>query len=184
MKKSDLINGLVVTLRLGEECLVVGSMLIKNNFRFNMHLDNFNEDLTHKEHKHLDIVKVQQLNKECVLWERKEIDWSKVPVDTKVLVRNSEKESWRKRYFAKYINGKYVCYASGTTSWSDEKTKSMTTWKYCELLEEPEREVTYKELKKEYLDFMEPEVYGYDCDEEEIECLTEWLLNNYNVTRK
>ena len=31
---------------------------------------------------------------------------------------------------------------------------------------------------------MEPESNGYDCDEQEIECLTEWLLDNYNVTRR
>ena len=32
------------------------------------------------------------------------VDWSKVAVDTPILVRDSEEESWRKRYFAKYEN--------------------------------------------------------------------------------
>ena len=30
------------------------------------------------------------------------VDWNKVAVDTPILVRDSEEEAWRKRYFAKY----------------------------------------------------------------------------------
>ena len=32
------------------------------------------------------------------------VDWSKVEVDTPILVRDSEANEWRKRYFAKYDN--------------------------------------------------------------------------------
>ena len=45
------------------------------------------------------------------------VDWSKVAVDTPILVRDSEKESWRKRHFAKYENGIVYAWGNGTTSW-------------------------------------------------------------------
>ena len=33
-----------------------------------------------------------------------QVDWSKVPVDTPILVRDSESSEWKRRYFAKYKN--------------------------------------------------------------------------------
>lgn len=181
MKKSDLINGLVVTLRLGEECLVVGSMLIKNNFRFNMHLDNFNEDLTHKERKHLDIVKVQQLNKECVLWERKETDWSKVPFGTKVICWDFDGETPHEGRFIRYRG--YESIHKFEVLVEDDID---ICWKYCKLVEEPEREVTYKELENKYNDFEDVECEEYGCCKykESNVCEFAWILDNYNVTRK
>lgn len=38
------------------------------------------------------------------------VDWSKVPVDTPILVRDIESDEWERRYFAKYEdNTVYVC---------------------------------------------------------------------------
>lgn len=48
-----------------------------------------------------------------------EIDWSKVAVDTPILVRSSEEnEWWWKRYFAKYENGLVYAFNNGMTSWT------------------------------------------------------------------
>lgn len=47
-----------------------------------------------------------------------EVDWSKVKVDTPILVSDNEVE-WRKRYFAKYDDEKVFCFYGGTTSWSN-----------------------------------------------------------------
>ena len=49
-------------------------------------------------------------NEKILKWANSEyveppVDWSKVAVDTPILVRNSREEAWRKRYFAKYENG-------------------------------------------------------------------------------
>lgn len=53
-----------------------------------------------------------------------EVDWSKVKVDTPVLVRNDTEAKWIKRHFAKYENGKVYVFSCGMTSWSyDEKTR-------------------------------------------------------------
>lgn len=64
------------------------------------------------------------------------VDWSKVAVDTPILVRDSEIESWRKRYFARYDNGIVYAWGVGTTSWSAERS---TNWKMAKLAESEEK---------------------------------------------
>ena len=65
------------------------------------------------------------------------VDWSKVAVDTPILVRDSEKESWRKRYFAKYYNGIVYAWGGGTTSWSSNRG-NITNWEMAKLAESEE----------------------------------------------
>lgn len=65
------------------------------------------------------------------------VDWSKVAVDTPILVRNSEKEVWKKRHFAKYENGIVCAWAAGETSWSADSS-NMTDWKMAKLAESEE----------------------------------------------
>lgn len=60
------------------------------------------------------------------------IDWSKVPVDTPVLVRDDNKQNWKPRYFAKYEDGAYFVYTSGQTSWSTS-TNAMVEYNYIKL---------------------------------------------------
>lgn len=61
------------------------------------------------------------------------IDWSKVPVDTPVFVRDGECEVWRCRYFAKYEDGKVYTWSSGRTSWSNFVSDDPICWEYVEL---------------------------------------------------
>ena len=63
------------------------------------------------------------------------VDWSKVPVDTPILVRDSENASWEKRYFSEYRNGTVYAWADGATSWSVEKPEYVYDWKYAKLAE-------------------------------------------------
>lgn len=62
------------------------------------------------------------------------IDWSKVAVDTPILVTYSGIHSWVKRHFAKYENGRVYAWNHGTTSWSGQ------TCTVCELAKLPEKE--------------------------------------------
>lgn len=62
------------------------------------------------------------------------IDWSKVPVDTPVLISN-DKEIWFKRYFARYEDGKVYCWLNGKTSWTAECKFSTGHWDYAKLAE-------------------------------------------------
>lgn len=64
------------------------------------------------------------------------VDWSKVPVDTKILVRDSEDEEWKKRHFAKFEDGKIFAWTSGVTSFSSESSDSITWWMKVKLAEE------------------------------------------------
>lgn len=64
-----------------------------------------------------------------------EIDWSKVTVDTPILVRDSEEEDWRKRYFAKFENGKVYAWKYGATSWTANNEYAVSSWKYAKLAE-------------------------------------------------
>ena len=65
-----------------------------------------------------------------------EIDWSKVPVDTPVLVSHNKK-LWYNRYFAGInSNGDPVVYSDGRTSWSNETFgREFEHFNYIELAE-------------------------------------------------
>lgn len=73
-----------------------------------------------------------------------EIDWSKVEVDTPILVRNTEDEEWRKRYFAKYDKYGFVyTWKSGRTSWTEE---DLCVWNYAKLPEDEGKEIKNEKL--------------------------------------
>ena len=59
------------------------------------------------------------------------VDWSKVEVDTPILVRDFEGSDWFRRHFAKYENGTVYAWDGGDTSWSGGDV--MTEWKYAKL---------------------------------------------------
>lgn len=63
------------------------------------------------------------------------IDWSKVPVDTPILVKNHDGESWEKRYFAFFKDGNIYAWMCGTTSWTADVADGATDWKYAKLAE-------------------------------------------------
>ena len=67
-----------------------------------------------------------------------ETDWSKVKVDTPILVRYDEKTEWVKRHFAKYENGLVYAWKDSCTSWTVLHDKEVTSWKYAKLAESEE----------------------------------------------
>ena len=79
-----------------------------------------------------------------------EVDWSNVPVDTLVRVRDGEDEEWLLRYFKgigdKHLRRRYEAWESGATS----KTANgkYLCWNYCELVED-EGNINEKETKYE-----------------------------------
>lgn len=64
------------------------------------------------------------------------VDWSKVAVDTPILVRATEDSEWAPRYFAKYENGRVYAWGNGSTSWSAEG--NMCVWEFAKLVESEE----------------------------------------------
>ena len=71
-------------------------------------------------------------------YEEPETDWSKVGVDTPILVRICEDGEWLKKYFAKYEDGKVYAWNSGCTSWTAANDKSVSAWTYAKLAESEE----------------------------------------------
>ena len=82
-------------------------------------------------------------------YKESEIDWTKVPVDTPVLVANYEDEStWNRRYFYRYHDStknsrQFEVFIDGATSWSAGLNET-TLYKYCKLA----REEDIKKYKK------------------------------------
>ena len=75
-----------------------------------------------------------------------EVDWSKVPVDTLVRVRDNEDDEWVLRYFDSFeeenlisMSGhNYRVFADGATSVTGRDY--VEQWKYCELVEDEDND--------------------------------------------
>lgn len=176
MNKSDLKDGMVVTMGGGNQCILIEGNLFKNNFTLDSTIFDYNKDLTSKKNKNYDIVKVFDIGKTKELWKREEIDWDKVPVGTKVLVSDNE-NNWYEYLFVDYqYNEEFEFKAI------DIKSKQLHNWKYCKLAEEPKEEVTFDDIDKK-LDFYCIN-HNKICDQACGPCVTKNILENYNVTRK
>ena len=68
-------------------------------------------------------------------YEEPQVDWSRVEVDTPILVRHTEDEEWHKRYFAEYKNGNVYAWSDGLTSWT---AYDRMVWRYAKLAENEE----------------------------------------------
>ena len=68
-------------------------------------------------------------------YEEPETDWSKVEVDTPILVRQGKNGKWLERHFAKYENGDVYAWVDGQTSWTGADE---IKWKYAKLAESEE----------------------------------------------
>ena len=86
-------------------------------------------NLTEKE-----IVKYIEIVEKWIKEHPIEIDWSKVPKDTPVYVRQNETDGKVRRYFSKYYPNyekPFQCYVDGQTSWTSND--AITYWVHCEL---------------------------------------------------
>lgn len=61
------------------------------------------------------------------------VDWTKVVVDTPILVRDNPKNVWERRYFAGFKRGKVYAFTGGRTSWTTPNNGSAMSWKYAKL---------------------------------------------------
>jgi hypothetical protein len=75
------------------------------------------------------------IEREIPIWEREqEIDWTKVTVDTKLLVYEGNGGKWVKRHFAKYEKNKVYCYNHGLTSFTcDYHDTEISPWSRAKL---------------------------------------------------
>lgn len=64
-----------------------------------------------------------------------EVDWSKIAVDTPILVRDYEDDYWHKFHFAECKDGEVYAWIGGGTSWTSDDS---CAWKYAKLAEQDE----------------------------------------------
>jgi len=68
------------------------------------------------------------------------IDWKKLQIDTKILVRDHEDDPWIKAHFACYKDGKVFAYPYGCSSWTVPLTEHPCSWNYVKIAAPDEQE--------------------------------------------
>ena len=105
-------------------------------------------DLINKDRNYLSLnystIFLNELN-----FEERIVDWSKIDVDTKVLVRDSLDEDWHRRYFCWFDEetNRVCTFFKGRTSWSDNG--GAKSWKYFKLdlsVDLEDRRIEYTKL--------------------------------------
>lgn len=196
MNKVELKNGMSFVTREGNKCYVVGNEIYVKSDEGTLGscgnieelLNNYNTDLSNKRLSSFDIMKIYDID-DKLIWERGTVDWSQIPVDTKVLVKDRKDGKWEPRYFAEYKKGKVLTYPYGMDSWSSsyENPLILPSWNYYKLAEEPKEKLTSEQLEKTFDEICE-KIFPDDCEGCKYEfgerCEFSWILDNYNVTEK
>jgi len=63
------------------------------------------------------------------------IDWSYIPIDTKILVRIDDKDTWTRRHFAKYDHNEIFAWNDGKTSFTTNPNQC-SSWSQAKLYKE------------------------------------------------
>lgn len=205
MNKSDLKDGMMLKLRNDNMYSLLHGYLLElslnDTYKIIASMDDYNDEFENcnsnlDDKSVMDVMKIYDKDMN-VLWEREEVDWSKVPKDTKVLVSNGERddidfeESFVRRYFAKYENGIFYTYAQGTDIWTSESyCYTLVPWDYCKLVEEPEEEATKEEINENEL----RKILGIECsyiqgsgrclDQTCTSCISRIILSKFNMIPK
>lgn len=79
--------------------------------------------------------KFKWADEEYIEPKEKEVDWTNVPVDTPILVRDSIKSDWIKRHFAKYEHNFVYAWCDGKTSYTTDSMNYWSYWNYGKLAE-------------------------------------------------
>lgn len=117
LKEKVFQNHVEVERRNGSKGIIVSGKIIDiiTGTRLN-EFSGYNEDLTVPFYSQYDIMKAT-LNDE-IIYERDEVDWTQVEVDTPVYVQGSDNRVWFKRHFSHFKDGKVYAFNNGLTSWT------------------------------------------------------------------
>ena len=199
MKKSDLKDGMKVKLREGSymSALVSRGLLYSipesecDYYSEYLELKSYTDDLSHSAEedfieKDFDIMKIYDIQ-DKLIWERKEVDWSKVPFGTKVKCwDDTDKEPY---------NGVFLEYNSDNMyPFQVYVPKKDCAWENCELAEEVQEAeetegLTINQCFKEKKEICDKYISCKGCKYEEAlkreeSCLLYFVFDNYNITRK
>lgn len=175
MNKSALKNGMHVKLRDGSIREYYKGYFIGVEYNELGCIDFYDIDLKHNTESELDIMKVFDEDNNTI-WEREEVDWSKVPVGTKVLVKFDYDDEYKEEIFlCSNGYGDYLTY---------NRTAGLQHWKYCKLPEEPKEEVTFYDIEEGMNQYCHDQNEDRICQQECDTCGIKYILANYNLTRK
>lgn len=148
MNKSDLKDGMMLRLRNNNiYSLLHGNLLelslddtykiVASIYDYDDEFKNFNVNVF--DNYEMDVVRIydKDMNE---LWERYEVDWSKVPTGTKVMVKFNYEDTYKEGIFIGVSdNGRFLTY---------DKSAGILHWNYCVLVEESKEEITCNELNE------------------------------------
>lgn len=105
-------------------------------------IDFVKPNILKSDHCESDCTKCHMLQAMWLLEDYKEpeVDWSKVEVDTPILVKEYEESNWTKRYFAKYEDGVVYAWNNGVTSWTANDDECVIDWSFAKLAETEDAE--------------------------------------------
>lgn len=195
MKKSDLKDGMIVQIRYKDSKRPIfhNFILLEKNGECKSigNLNDYADDLTHLKEPDRDIMKVYDC-KNQLLWERDEIDWSKVECGTDVIVKDAGCDKYTDRWYAaKYI--KKLEYPRNDFKNFVHQVlidNKIEVFAECRLIKKVvEDPVTVEELYNKFDEKCCEYSLGcgycdYQKDLRYKNCKWAWLLAHYNVTRK
>lgn len=150
-------------------------------------LEYYDEDFKWSSNKKWDIMEIYDCDNKLI-WKREEIDWSKIPVDTKVLVKNGENGEWNRRHFAGFINGEVTTFSNGMTSWSTSRSNNpiLVSWKYAKLVENKKvKNENIEDIENQFAEYCKGKRCATECGYYgSLSCILAWVLDNYNVSPK
>ena len=198
MEKADLKNGMSFETKEGNVYFIIQGnlyrrteqLILEPSGSFKVHVeDGYYNNLHHKTDCNKNIMKVYDVDGKQI-WSR--VDWSKVPVDTKVLVRDSDNNKWVRRHYASFDKEKdlFRAFTDGGTSWT---TNDTTGWIQCKLDNEEDnkekleqKEISAHDLNEEFGEFCQksfPHCRNCKYDMDNL-CKIKWILDTYNLTKK
>lgn len=182
MNKSDLKDGMMLKLRNDNMYSLLHGYLLEltlnDTYKIIASMDDYDDEFNNlvtilSKPFVKDIMKIYDKDMN-VLWERKDVDWSKVEVGTKVMVKfNFDEEYQEGTFICINDNGKFLTY---------DKRAGILHWKYCKLAEEQKEEVTIDDINEDIVRYCHKN--SDYCNRLCGLCTTKYILNNYNITRK
>ena len=131
MNKSDLKNGMIVTLRRRVDRVIIGRFLFNEEGATTSTLDYYNDDLTYTNNcTSDDIMKIKYGGK--VIWERG-VEWENIPFGTEVKVWDDDRDK---------LVGRFLAYDDDDTELPFlvfiENDNEANWYDHCEIIEEEE----------------------------------------------
>ena len=183
MNKSDLKDGQCIGLRKYNRCgdaeYYKGYIIdFQTKQIISLGLD-YNDDLTHKYDEDLDIMAIYDDKESKCLWNREEIDWTKVQFGAKV--RCWDKKRKDLKYEGKFLNYNKDCDRPFEV-YVDRET--IIEWDNCELIQDIEKISSLDIQKEKQRHCGKFEIYCVGCKYKGNNCRDKWFDDNFIAIRK